>query len=603
MLPVSTDIDGSGPPVDPPPGVSVVVTASIEAFIADRHRTLVRRAWHARASQVLVSVYDVHARPQSLYAPLRSDPEYDITTDRVASTFGGALAAALPLARAATLLIVDACIELTPGQIEALAAAVVDDIVIAQPVVRTPDDLIASAGAALPVPTAPFAALLRGFPADDADRLGVHPIMAADEPCVAVRTAACAIPVRTVDLRTTIASWSLGTIARGGGRAICLPLGRVYRTSETRERRYDHEAADALAALATVDDAITPDVLDQAGFAVDRVVSDMPGQPIPLREPRLHLAWSEAALTVREREQRLRWSIKIAAHPGARGDDWGDLFFARDLASALRALGQDVVIDHRESHARVESEHLDDVSLVLRGLDDTPTTVGAINILWVISHPERVTAAELARFDLRYAAGPAWAATASRTSGVRVAPLLQATAPARFSPTGPRSDGLDVVFVGKTRDTVRPIVRDALAAGLDLAVWGEGWAGTLPATVFRGAFLDNALLPEVYRSARVVLNDHWPAMAAGGFISNRIFDATAAGSFVITDPVPGLEQAVGGAAAVYHDVEDLRRLASRAPDPEGTRIARGEAIGAEHSFQRRAERLLEDVRRYRATRG
>ncbi len=317
-------------------------------------------------------------------------------------------------------------------------------------------------------------------------------------------------------------------------------------------------------------------------------------------EPRL-----ERIGSIADRGTRLRWSIKIAAHPGERGDDWGDTFFARDLAAALSRLDQEVVVDHRESHVRPRSEHLDDVSLVLRGLDDTPVHPHALNVLWVISHPDLVTDAELGRFDQRYAAGPAWAARVTGRTGLEVRPLYQATDPTRFSPDAtPDRPEVDALFVGKTRGVVRPVVHDALDAGLELGVWGEGWEGLVPSTVFRGVFVPNDQLAARYRGARVVLNDHWGDMAREGFLSNRLFDAAASGAFVISDAVPGLQELFGDAVRPYGDPAELAALAASdqsAYDVE-QRVARGHRVGAEHSFDRRAAVLLDDVRSALASR-
>src|SRR4029450_6877770 len=99
--------------------------------------------------------------------------------------------------------------------------------------------------------------------------------------------------------------------------------------------------------------------------------------------------------------------------------------------------------------------------------------------------------------------------------------------------------GDPVLFVGNSRRVLRPVVRDALAAGLPLAVYGDLWSGLGPEGVVRGRWGPNDQLAAAYRSAGVVLNDHHNDMRAEGFVSNRLFDAGASGARVITDPVPG----------------------------------------------------------------
>jgi hypothetical protein len=214
-----------------------------------------------------------------------------------------------------------------------------------------------------------------------------------------------------------------------------------------------------------------------------------------------------------------------------------------------------------------------------------------------------VTVAELARYDLRFAAGPVWASRVAAETGLEIAPLLQATDPVGTAPgpADPRYAGLDTAFVGKTRTVFRPVVRDAVQAGLDLAVWGEGWEGLLPDGVHRGVFVANDELPGLYRSARVVLNDHWDDMARDGFVSNRLFDAAATGALVITDPVPGVEELFHGAVRTYGSAAELRDLVRLGETASRTeRAERGARVGEEHAFVRRAEVLLDAVRRRRA---
>lgn len=620
-LPVDTSLEPApvGPATTDGTGFDAVVTVAEAAFRRGDHLPAVARLRAAGAARVVVSVHDVHAGPTSTYARVEDGDGTVAARPTVAATWGGAVAAARPHLRAPVVLVQDAAVELPEGAAEALVATVDGsgpgrEAVVALPVVRTGDDVVASAGAALVRGTAPVASLLRGHPAEDAERLpgpdaGPLAVFAADEPCFAARTAALAVPVRTVDTRTAVARLTRDTADAAGGTCVVLPLGRVYRRAALRERRIDTDAADALLVWRDRTDDSAHRLAELLGFTLGTVTADPAAAPVALREPVLRAERGPDRLVLADRGERLRWSIRTAAHPGPGGDDWGDTFFARDLAAALRSLGQEVVLDHRESHVRPLSEHLDDVALTLRGLDDTPVHPTATNVLWVISHPDRVTPAELARYHLRFAAGPVWATRTTATTGLLVEPLLQATDPARFhpGPVEPTYAGLDTAFVGKTREVFRPVVRDALAAGADLAVWGEGWEGLLPDGVHRGVFVPNDELPGLYRSARVVLNDHWDDMARDGFVSNRLFDAAASGALVVTDPVPGVAELFGGAVRPYADVAELRELlgrgdagtASERDERRAERAERGARIGAEHAFVRRAERLLDAVRRQR----
>ncbi|MFJ6653179.1 glycosyltransferase [Microbacterium sp. NPDC091313] len=293
--------------------------------------------------------------------------------------------------------------------------------------------------------------------------------------------------------------------------------------------------------------------------------------------------------------QRLRWAIKTAAPAGLAAEWWGDTHFARGLAGALRSLGQDVVIDSYGARDR-PSRHLDDVVLVLRGPQRIEAQQGAVNLLWIISHPDEISADEVSAFDRVFAASASWSASAGPRLGSSITPLLQCTDVERFHPRGlVRTD--EIVFVGTARGIARPSVIEPIRAGIDVSVYGPDWTGWIPASSVRASGLSNELLPELYESARIVLNDHWPAMQAAGFISNRLFDVVAAGGRAVSDDVVGIADIFGRAVRTYASIPQLLDLLS-APDadtfpPAAELDAIAARIREQHSFDARARTLLE----------
>jgi spore maturation protein CgeB len=265
------------------------------------------------------------------------------------------------------------------------------------------------------------------------------------------------------------------------------------------------------------------------------------------------------------------------------------------------------VIDHRAEFERSTSRH-DDVSLVLRGLAPFSPTPEQVSIAWVISHPEMLSRAEAASYDRVVAASIAWAAQTSQTWGIAVEPMLQATDPTLFHPDrGVPDTGHPVLFVGSSRKVFRPIVRDAIDAGLPLSVYGKLWGRFIPQRYVKEKYLDNRELGAYYRSAGIVLNDHWEDMRQQGFVSNRLFDAVASGARVVSDEVAGLEDLFGRSVQVYRTAEDLVRLANMyEPDEvfgdDAERRAVAQRVHREHSFDARAARLVEiavEVRKHR----
>jgi hypothetical protein len=260
------------------------------------------------------------------------------------------------------------------------------------------------------------------------------------------------------------------------------------------------------------------------------------------------------------------------------------------------------------SGATAEARENDDVVLVLRGLRRVvPRRGNATWLLWVISHPELVEPDEPAQFDAAFAASEHWDRALTGEFGIPVRPLLQATNPRRFRPLAAAAEtGADVLFVGSTRGEFRPVVRDALAAGIELSVYGVGWEAFLPPEQIQGEFISNDQLPAAYAAAGVVLNDHWRDMAEQGFLSNRLFDATATGARVLSDEATGLHDVFGETVRTYTDTGSLSALLSGPRDDSfpsrAERLDLADRIARDHSFDARAAVLIDHVDHVRGSR-
>ncbi|UXN25381.1 glycosyltransferase [Curtobacterium flaccumfaciens] len=471
-----------------------------------------------------------------------------------------------------TLVLVDSSVQVDVPTLRALAAA----DTVAQARVRLPDGTVRS-GARLLRPGA--------LPWSD-DRADVSTVFAADQPVLSVPGAALVPAPCLPDERMTLTAWSRAVADLHGGPVRV--VGEATRSVEAG-RTVDAATVDAFTAWR-----------DRASEG-DGVVAGPPLPPWGARPV------SPAARVTGGDAEHPTWSLKIAAPAGPEGDGWGDVHFAAELAGALERLGQRVRIDRRDAHVR-DDDASDDVTLVIRGLDRVAPNPASVNLLWVISHPDDVTDTELRSFDAAFAAGPVWAAAAAARAGVPVRTLLQATDPSVFHP-GARSatspDADRVVFVGSTRGAARPVVSDAVALRADLRVYGPGWGALVPAESLGEASLSRAEVATAYASARVVLNDHWPDMAAGGFVSNRVFDVLASGGVVVTDPVAGLSDVLDvptlEVAGSRDELADLLDPAHAWP-AAAERAAVAERIAVEHSFDARAAVLLAAARAERARR-
>jgi hypothetical protein len=310
-------------------------------------------------------------------------------------------------------------------------------------------------------------------------------------------------------------------------------------------------------------------------------------------------------LLVRERRDdgrggpSLRWAIRIGADFSPGGDRWGDVPFAGSLAGALQRLGHEAFVERRPFRDR-PTAYLDDVTVTLRGRHPIPPQPGRVNVLWVISRPDLVRADELLRYDLVFAASPQWARYMEQLTRRPVHVLLQATDPRKFHATGgvDSPDG-NIVFVGGAREPVgRQVVADVRATTGAVRVWGPYWNSYVEPGEIVADFVSNDDVVEVYRSARLVLNDHFPDMAEWGFVNNRVFDAVASGARVLSDHVDGLEPIFHGAARTYRSADDLVRILgdieAAFPSAAERRVI-ADRLGREHSFDARAATLLAAV--------
>lgn len=292
-------------------------------------------------------------------------------------------------------------------------------------------------------------------------------------------------------------------------------------------------------------------------------------------------------------------AIKIAAPKRQAKDEWGDYHYAEALRCSLARLGVRsgiFFLDEWDSKAAATA----DVSLVLRGLNRAKIHAHQINLLWLISHPDKVCVDECRAFDHVFAASDLLARD-FRARGIEASLALQCTDTRRFRPDVERlAEAPEVLFVGNSRGVMRPIVSDAIAAGLDINVFGEGWNGLIPSKFVKGTHIPNEELPRWYASAGVVLNDHWPSMSEAGLVSNRVFDILAAGGCCISDNNSGIAQALGSAVQTYSNPADLReRVQAILLARQGSQKARlkvASMVGRKHSFDQRASQILAVVK-------
>jgi hypothetical protein len=295
-----------------------------------------------------------------------------------------------------------------------------------------------------------------------------------------------------------------------------------------------------------------------------------------------------------------RIGIAIGAPTWEGAPSWGDLHFARGLQRQFAARGHPTRIHILPDWADAVSAR-DDVAIHLFGLRERRPHAGQRTILWVISHPDKVTDRMLDEADRVYVGSDLAVPGLAARATTPVTALHQATDPDvfRVDPTGPRHA---VLFVGNTRGVRREMVDWMTPTSLDLAIYGQGWETFIDEPgVIRGEHIPNGRLHRWYGAAGVVLADHWPDMRAGGFLSNRLYDVLAAGGFVISDVVAGIDEEFDGAIVTAGSGGELRwavrdYLADPARRHELSDRGR-RAVLDRHTFGHRVAAILDDLAR------
>jgi GT2 family glycosyltransferase/glycosyltransferase involved in cell wall biosynthesis len=289
----------------------------------------------------------------------------------------------------------------------------------------------------------------------------------------------------------------------------------------------------------------------------------------------------------------LRIAIKICCPNIERTDGWGDWYFATSLRREMESLGNNVRIDCLDDWYGPHASG-DDAVVAIRGLNRYNPRNDQINLLWVISHPDMVSVGELNDFDVCYAASREFVFRFSPIVSSALSYLPQCTDDRIFYPGRADSKRHRPIFVGNSRGVERPVVRAAVYAEIDVAIYGDGWNG-LVAKHVESMVVANDQLGDLYRHATLVLNDHWMDMRKWGIISNRVFDAIACGTPVLSDDLPGMSELFSDGVVIWHDGEDIRSKVDVATKMAANlkMMKKASAIVLrEHTFLTRAKTLL-----------
>lgn len=243
------------------------------------------------------------------------------------------------------------------------------------------------------------------------------------------------------------------------------------------------------------------------------------------------------------------------------GDDtnkfWGDWHFAQAMKKELERCGYRANVVPREHwHDRSAAKYI----IVLRGVKAYYPSVDKRKkyIMWNISHPEDVTIDEYNLYDYVFFASEKMKQKLGPVIRPETGVLLQCTDETVMAKVKQNEKKYELLFIGNSRQVFRPILKDLLPTEHQLSVFGRHWEDFPVQDYVVDDYLDNGKVGQAYHDAKILLNDHWDDMREYGIISNRIFDALAAGAFIISDYMPEIESVFDNSVVMYTTKDDLK---------------------------------------------
>jgi hypothetical protein len=292
------------------------------------------------------------------------------------------------------------------------------------------------------------------------------------------------------------------------------------------------------------------------------------------------------------------FAIRIGCPSADLAQHWGDYHFAVALMKAFARKGIRARIDFLDSWSR---QYSSDINLVLRGLSEFEPVKSALNILWVISHPELVSEKELSLFDVVFLASKDYPDNSNFARVRNLKYLPQATDTSRFfpRPINPAYQS-NAIYVANSRKIYRTAARFARELGIDLEVYGQHWEGLLPDDWIKKEFIPNGELPNYYGNSGVVINDHWDSQIEYRIASNRLFDVLACNGKFLTDNIESIPSDLLPFVLGYTDSASFDKgfnLLSNNGEVIHNNLSESahEVVTRKHSFDNRVEEILTEI--------
>lgn len=268
-------------------------------------------------------------------------------------------------------------------------------------------------------------------------------------------------------------------------------------------------------------------------------------------------------------------SLKISAE--SHWENWGDYILGQDLKQGLEDEGYKVQPAYI-GNFYPEGSETSGIDIYMHGFApfNPKKSLNKTNVMYLyyplvtantekyrnlqdVTEPEWYSLeTELWNFDIIAVSSPTYLKEIAKL-GIKTIFAPQFTNPKKFFYEYDKDKAYDILFVGRP-GYERISAKWAIELGFNVSLFGQGWQDKAPKEFFKGAYIDNNELHKYYASAKIVLNDTREDMKNNGFISNRVFDVTASGGFLISDYMKEIEDFYGDSIPMFKNKEELKKL-------------------------------------------